>query len=96
MSRLRNFGATVTYFLGPVAHITIDRDSSVKIGGRSMRCLTPELRTIGEIDCYERLLIADLEAACAEAKARFGRQGKNKRGQGKKKPGQVKRKRRKL
>jgi hypothetical protein len=79
MSRLRNFGAMVTDFLGPVAHITIDRSSAVTIDGRSIPCVTPELRTIGEIECYERLLIADLKAACAEAKACFRRQEKRKR-----------------
>jgi hypothetical protein len=78
MSRLRNFGTVVTDFLGAVAHITIDRSSSVKIGKRSIQCLTPELRTIGEIECYENLLMADLKAAFADAKARFRRQEKRK------------------
>jgi hypothetical protein len=78
MKRLHNFGTLVTDFLGPVAHISIDRSSSVKIGRRSISCLTPELRTIGEIDCYESLLVADLRAACAEARARFRRQERRK------------------
>jgi hypothetical protein len=77
--RLHNFGSLVTDFLGPVAHITLDRSSSLKIGDDSIRCLTPELRTIGEIEWYEKHLIADLKAAFDDAKARFRRQEKQAR-----------------
>jgi hypothetical protein len=51
----------------------------LKIGDDSIRCLTPELRTIGEIEWYEKHLIADLKAAFDDAKARFRRQEKQAR-----------------
>jgi hypothetical protein len=79
MSRLHNFGSIAADFLGPVVHITIVRSSGVKIDDCRFQCVTPELRTIAEIDCHERLLTADLKAACAEARARFRRIEKRKR-----------------
>lgn len=71
MKRLRMFDAIIHDFCGPVAHLILTQSSRDLIDGVPVDCLTPELRSIEEIDAWKGLIEADLTAVFEKLKRDF-------------------------
>jgi hypothetical protein len=70
-SGLHVFDALVRDLWGPVAHLFVREWSRDVVDGVTVDCLTPELRSLGEIETYRRLMHADLDAAFDKAERDF-------------------------